>query len=195
RTCGCRFQPHPADQHRGGEPAQAEHQGGQHGQERGPLITHAHLSTDLREERSHAGDRMPQRDTEQHDPGDQQQPPPPERPRRVSGGRRRTHWAAFESPSMLNCCPEMVRACGPARNTASCPISAGSVNFLTAWFSRAACCSCSGVRPETSARPLNTASRRGPCTAPGCREFTVIRCGPSSRDSVLANPTSPHFVV
>ena len=41
------------------------------------------------------------------------------------------HTAALESPSMGNAWPEMVRACGPARNSTSAAMSAGAMNCLT----------------------------------------------------------------
>ena len=50
-------------------------------------------------------------------------------------------------------------------------------------------------RPLASARPCSTRSIRSPATAPGWMVLEVMPSLPSSMASVLAEPTSPRFVV
>src|SRR5258707_770464 len=82
---------------------------------------------------------------------------------------------------------------GDERNTIAFAISSAVINRRNEVFAIASSRTTSIATPRSFALLAYTASIRAPATDPGQIAFTRMPCGPSSIDSVLVKPMTPHF--
>ena len=109
------------------------------------------------------------------------------------GAVARAQTRVWVSPSTETAWPEMVRPRGLARNTimsASC--SGRIISLMEACASAASRISAADL-PAICALASNTRRMRSPSTTPGRMALTRMPKSPSSRDSVLVKPTTPHL--
>src|ERR1700680_66866 len=117
------------------------------------------------------------------------------------GGRTRArllgtvrYTSACVSASTGSAWPDMFAPNFEARNTIACAMSSAETSRCSDVFASASSRTTSAATPRAAALLANTASMRDPAQEPGHNALTRMPWIPSSIDSDLVKPITPHFV-